>query len=63
MAAILHFPLPETSESNGGNGNMSGELAYLEIMGVAFGISSISSLQDEIHETALKISCMSILPT
>jgi len=42
---------------------MSSELGYLEIMGVAFGISTISILQAKIHETALKISYMSILPT
>ena len=35
---------------------MSSELGYLDIMGVAFGISTISILQAEIHETALKIS-------
>ncbi len=63
MAAILDFPLPETSDSNVGNGNMSSELGYLEIMGVAFGISTISILQAEIHETALKVSALSILPT
>jgi hypothetical protein len=59
----LDFPLPETSDSNGGNGDMSSELGYLDIMGVAFGILTISILQAEIHETALKISYMSILPT
>ena len=57
------FPLPETSDSNGGNGDMPSELDYLEIIGVAFRISTISILKAEIQETALKISYMSILPT
>ena len=34
---------------------MSSELGYLDIMGVAFGITTISILQAEIHEAALKM--------
>ena len=54
-AAILDSLLPVTSDNGGSRDSMSSELSDLVITGVSIGISTIRSLEDEIHEPALKV--------
>ena len=54
-AAILDLLLPVTFNNVGSGDNTSSEWCDLGILGVATGILTIGSLENEIHEPALKV--------